>query len=85
MYIIIAIFVKKNYNEKVGKNILQLIREMNMKKNIEELRELLYKILDSAEYNYEEVLTLSQELDELIVHHYKRNIKLSNKVTLDLN
>lgn len=41
-----------------------------MNKNLEELREELYIMLDSNEYSYDEILNVSQELDKLIINYY---------------
>ncbi|MBC8059214.1 MAG: aspartyl-phosphate phosphatase Spo0E family protein [Clostridiaceae bacterium] len=41
-----------------------------MKTTMEELREELYVMLDSSEFNYEEILNVSQELDKLIIDYY---------------
>ena len=37
---------------------------------IEELRDKLYTMLNSNKYSDEEILTVSQELDKLIVNYY---------------
>ena len=41
-----------------------------MDKTIEGLREQLYIMLDAQEISYDEILGVSQELDELIVLYY---------------
>ena len=41
-----------------------------MDKTIEELRERLYIMLDEQEISYDEILGVSQQLDELIVLYY---------------
>lgn len=43
-----------------------------MRGALEELRETLHTMLDSEEKNYEEILKVSQELDDEIVIYYNR-------------
>lgn len=46
---------------------------MNLDKEIEELREILNKMLDNKEsYKYQEILEVSTKLDELIYRFYTK-------------
>ena len=45
--------------------------------SLEELRDKLYIMLGSNEYSQDEILTVSQELDKLIINYY--NIMLNKK------
>mgnify|MGYP002411302813 FL=1 len=51
------------------------VKYMNKIKEIEELLEKtrvkLYTMLDSGNFTYEEILSVSQELDKLILSYYK--------------
>ncbi|AZV57656.1 aspartyl-phosphate phosphatase Spo0E family protein [Clostridium sp. AWRP] len=42
-----------------------------MKETLEKVRNKLYTMLDSGEFTDEEILSVSQELDKLIVSYYK--------------
>ncbi|RMC93847.1 aspartyl-phosphate phosphatase Spo0E family protein [Clostridium autoethanogenum] len=41
-----------------------------MKETLEKVRNKLYTMLDSGEFTDEEILSVSQELDKLIVSYY---------------
>lgn len=42
-----------------------------MKNTLEKVRNKLYTMLDSGEFTDEEILSVSQELDKLILSYYK--------------
>jgi aspartyl/asparaginyl-tRNA synthetase len=50
-------------------NIINFIGGKEMKNRIDELREHLHQTMESK--NYEKMLKVSQELDELIVQYFK--------------
>ncbi|WP_242866979.1 aspartyl-phosphate phosphatase Spo0E family protein [Clostridium coskatii] len=50
---------------KIGKDVKL------MKEALEKVRNKLYTMLDSGEFTDEEILSVSQELDKLIVSYYK--------------
>ncbi|OAA83285.1 aspartyl-phosphate phosphatase Spo0E family protein [Clostridium ljungdahlii] len=41
---------------------------------LEKVRNRLYNMLDSGEFTDEEILSVSQELDKLILSYYKLNL-----------
>lgn len=43
-----------------------------MKNNINRLRELIHKELELESIDYEKILKMSQELDELIVEYHRK-------------
>ena len=45
-----------------------------MNNELENLRNQLYSMLDSNECSYEDILKVSEDLDELIVKYYKEDI-----------
>lgn len=47
-----------------------------MEKDIKELLEKLYAILNSNEFNYEEIMNISKKLDSVILHY--NNLKSEN-------
>lgn len=47
------------------------VRRKDVKDKIDDLRELLHKEIDSDQVDYNKVLKISKELDELIVKYYK--------------
>jgi len=64
------------YNIIRCEHIFLLNEVNNMDNTIEKLREKLHLMLNSDEYNYEEILKVSQQLDKLIVDYY--NLQLAH-------